>query len=129
MSVMRAVLLAGSQNAWLRDRAMRSPFVRRSVARFMPGETLDAALDAARGLERRGTGTVLTRLGENLSEAGEAEAVDSPEFRQMIWDAVPVIAEYYSGPDDPNMAIIRFRTCCGEVLAMQEGMEPVRFEL
>jgi general stress protein 26 len=61
--------------------------------------------------------------------SGEAEAVDSPELRQMIWDAVPVIAEYYSGPDDPNMAIIRFRTCCGEVLAMQEGMEPVRFEL
>ncbi|MGE5532560.1 MAG: pyridoxamine 5'-phosphate oxidase family protein [Bacteroidota bacterium] len=62
------------------------------------------------------------------SLSGEAEAVDSPELRQMIWEAVPVIAEYYSGPNDPNMAIIRFKTCCGEVLAMQEGMEPVRFE-
>jgi len=48
MPIMRAVLLAGSRNAWLRTRAMRHPFVRRSVSRFMPGETLDAALDAAR---------------------------------------------------------------------------------
>ena len=75
MSLMRAVLLAGSQNAWLRDRAMNSPFVRRSVSRFMPGETADAALAAARGLRQRGAGAVLTRLGENISEAAEAEAV------------------------------------------------------
>ena len=75
MSVLRAVLLAGSQNAWLRDRAMHYRFVRRSVSRFMPGETLDAALDAARGLQQRGASTVLTHLGENISEPAEAEAV------------------------------------------------------
>ena len=77
MSVMRAVLLAGSQNEWLRHRAMQHPFVRRSVSRFMPGETADAALDAARGLQQRGAGAVLTHLGENLSEAAEAETVTS----------------------------------------------------
>jgi proline dehydrogenase len=75
MGLMRAVLLAGSQNAWLRDRAMRYPFVRQSVSRFMPGETLDAALEAARGLAKRSAGTVLTHLGENISEAAEAETV------------------------------------------------------
>ena len=69
------MLLAGSQNAWLRDRAMHYPFVRRSVSRFMPGETVEAALDAARGLQQRGAGAVLTHLGENISEAAEAEAV------------------------------------------------------
>lgn len=75
MSVLRAVLLAGSQNAWLRNRAMRHPFVRRSVSRFMPGETLDEALEAARRLARRGAASVLTHLGENISEAAESEAV------------------------------------------------------
>ncbi len=75
MSVLRAVLLAGSQNAWLRDRAMHYPFVRRSVSRFMPGEKVDDALAAARGLQQRGAGTVLTHLGENISETSEAEAV------------------------------------------------------
>ncbi len=77
MGLMRAVLLAGSQNAWLRDRAMHYRFVRRSVSRFMPGETLEAALDAARGLQRGGAGSVLTHLGENVSEAAEAEAVSA----------------------------------------------------
>jgi proline dehydrogenase len=76
MSIMRSLLLAGAESAWLRDRAMRIGFVRRSVTRFMPGETQDEALDACRRqqVECR-TGTLLTRLGENLSSLAEAEEV------------------------------------------------------
>jgi len=72
MSVLRSTLLAASESRWLRERAVRLPFVRRAVSRFMPGETLDAALAASRAL---GVGTVLTRLGENLKSAAEAEDV------------------------------------------------------
>jgi proline dehydrogenase len=75
MSVMRRVLLAGSQSAWLRERAMRYGFVRRSVSRFMPGERMDQALDACRSLQAQGAGTIVTRLGENLTSAAEAESV------------------------------------------------------
>jgi proline dehydrogenase len=75
MSLMRSALLAGSQNAWLREHATRYPFVRRSVSRFMPGERLEDALDAARGLHQRGASSILTCLGENVRDAGEAEAV------------------------------------------------------
>jgi general stress protein 26 len=63
------------------------------------------------------------------SLSGEAEAVDSPEIRQLLWEAVPAMRQYYTSADDPKMAIIRFKACCGEVLSMQEGMEPARFEL
>ena len=72
MSVLRKVLLAGSENRWLRERAVRYPFARRAVKRFMPGETAEEALAAARAL---GVGAVLTRLGENLKDAGEASKV------------------------------------------------------
>ena len=72
MSVLRNVLLAGSENRWLRERAVRYPFARRAVKRFMPGETAEEALAAARAL---GVGAVLTRLGENLKDAGEAAEV------------------------------------------------------
>ncbi len=76
MSIMRSVLLAGAESAWLRDRAMRSRFVRRSVTRFMPGETVDDALEACRRQQSESrTGTLLTRLGENLSSLAAAEAV------------------------------------------------------
>ena len=47
MSLMRSMLLAASQNEWLRDRAAHYPFVRRTVSRFMPGETLDDALGSS----------------------------------------------------------------------------------
>ncbi len=42
------------------------------MTRFMPGETLDAALDATRAL---GVGTVLTRLGENIRDLEQARDV------------------------------------------------------
>jgi proline dehydrogenase len=75
MGLMRSVLLAASRNAWLRSRATRSPIVRRAVTRFMPGERLDEALNAARYLGGQGLGTILTHLGENLTQRAEAQAV------------------------------------------------------
>jgi len=39
MSLMRRLLLLASQSAWLCRRATRYWFMRRSVRRFMPGET------------------------------------------------------------------------------------------
>lgn len=75
MGVMRDVLLAGSENRWLRERAARHAFVRRAVSRFMPGETVEDALAAAAKLQRKSIGTVFTHLGENVSDRAEAEGV------------------------------------------------------
>ncbi len=75
MGLLRSALLAGSQSRWLRERAMRRPFVRRAVSRFMPGEELEDALAAARALRPARMGAVLTRLGENVAGEVEADAV------------------------------------------------------
>jgi len=75
MSLMRSVLLAASQNRWLRDHASHYKFVRKSVSRFMPGETLDDALIAAQTLGSKKIGTVFTHLGENISDRAEAQQV------------------------------------------------------
>ena len=75
MGLMRTLFLAGSRSVWLRERATRYAFVRRSVSRFMPGETLDDALVAARALQDKGMSSVLTQLGENVADADEADAV------------------------------------------------------
>ena len=48
MSVMRKALLAASTNAWLRDHVTKWEFVRKSVTRFMPGEKVEDALQAAK---------------------------------------------------------------------------------
>ncbi len=71
----RKLLLAASTSAWLRERATRTAFVRRSVSAFMPGERLDDAIDAALGEQARGAGTIFTKLGENVATAEEAEQV------------------------------------------------------
>lgn len=75
MDVMRRVLLAGSTNRWLRDRATKAQFVKRSVRRFMPGERVEDALAAASGLAPQGISSILTALGENLATPAEADAV------------------------------------------------------
>jgi proline dehydrogenase len=71
----RNVLLAASTNAWLRDRATRTAFVRRSVSTFMPGERLEDAMAAAAVQQRLGIGTIFTKLGENVTRVDEAEEV------------------------------------------------------
>ena len=83
MSVMRKVLLAGSTNAWLRDRATKAAFVRRAVSAFMPGETIDDALRAAAEQQRDGINTILTRLGENITRVEEAEEVTQHYFEVL----------------------------------------------
>ncbi len=75
MGIMRSIFLAGSQNTWLRDRLPRYGFMRKAVARFMPGEEVSDALAAARKLQEIGIATVFTRLGENVTDAKEAESV------------------------------------------------------
>lgn len=75
MPLARALFLAASKNTWLRDRFVRWPFARRAVRRFMPGERLDDALEAAGPLAARGIRTVITQLGENLTALAEADAV------------------------------------------------------
>jgi len=75
MSLMRNVLLAGSTNPWLRERATKAAFVKRSVRRFWPGERLEDALEAAKRLKSEGITTILTALGENLTKTEEAEEV------------------------------------------------------
>lgn len=75
MSLMRSLLLAASQNGWMRERASRYRFVRRSVSRFMPGETIEEALAASKAMEAKNMQGVLTHLGENIRNISEAESV------------------------------------------------------
>jgi proline dehydrogenase len=75
MSVMRKVLLWASTNAWMRERATKSAFVRRSVVKFMPGERIEDAIAAAKALQPQGLTTILTRLGENITRIEEAQDV------------------------------------------------------
>ena len=73
--MIRRALLAGSQNQWLAQRAPKYSFVRKAVQRFMPGEDASQALEAARALQDNRIATILTQLGENVKDAGEADAV------------------------------------------------------
>jgi len=72
MAIMRSLLLAGAQNHWLRDHASHYRFVRRTVSRFMPGESLEDAMIAAGNLRAKNIGAVFTHLGENIADNEEA---------------------------------------------------------
>ena len=75
MGLARRALLWASQSRTLRQRLPRYRFVRRAVRKFMPGETLDDALGAAKSLAARGIPTTLTQLGENVTNPEEAAVV------------------------------------------------------
>lgn len=72
---MRWLLLWMARNRWLRERLPRLWFAKRAIRRFIPGEDVDSAIAAAVGFQIEGIGTLFTRLGENLTNEAEAEAV------------------------------------------------------
>ena len=75
MSVARSLLLKASDSTWLRENATKAPFVRRAVSRFMPGESFDDMIGAARAMAGEGVTAVFTRLGENVKDLAEADEV------------------------------------------------------
>jgi proline dehydrogenase len=72
---MRRLLLWMARNRWLRDHLPRLWFAKRAVRRFMPGEDVTSALDAAVKFRAEGMPTLITRLGENVTSLDEANAV------------------------------------------------------
>jgi proline dehydrogenase len=75
MSIARSALLRASRSQWLARQMSQRAFARRAVKRFMPGEALDDALDAAAAMRTNGIGTIITRLGETLTGASNARDV------------------------------------------------------
>ncbi len=73
--MLRAVLLWASQNRTLAQRLPNFRFARRAVTRFMPGEQVEDALRAADELKESRITTVITRLGENITQLSDATDV------------------------------------------------------
>lgn len=93
MSFARSALLWVSENRRLRQTLPRYKFIRRAVSRFMPGEELADAMQAAQQLQASKINTIVTRLGENVSTVAETEEVTAhylqalPQIQQKKLDA------------------------------------------
>jgi proline dehydrogenase len=119
MSLMRTVFLKASESVWLRERATRARFVRRAVSRFMPGETFEDMLGAARSMTDLGVKAVFTRLGENVKDLSEAELVARhyldgiDRIHAIKLDCEPSIKLTQLGLDiDPDLAFGHARAIC-----------------
>jgi proline dehydrogenase len=75
LNPVRALLLWASTNPWMSERFPRYGFVRRAVRRFMPGEDVKDALAAAAAFQQRRISTILTLLGENVTDDAAAREV------------------------------------------------------
>jgi proline dehydrogenase len=73
MGISRNIILWASRNEWLKSRVPRMKFVQKAVKRFMPGETIEDAIQATRELMKHKIPTTFTHLGENISTLEEAE--------------------------------------------------------
>lgn len=75
MGFARSVLLKASRSQWLARQLRERRFFQKAARRFMPGETLDDALEAASQFGKAGLGSVLTELGEQVTSRAEAADV------------------------------------------------------
>jgi proline dehydrogenase len=72
--VLRDTLLYMAQNEWLHNLVVSNRTTRGVSRRFVAGETLDEAIEAAKVLNRNGMHVSLDHLGENVSDVKEARA-------------------------------------------------------
>jgi proline dehydrogenase len=79
----KSALLWASQSPRLKRTVPRLPPVRRAVRRFMPGEDVESALAVTEKLSTLGMTTIITRLGENLNDLSEADAVTAHYLRAI----------------------------------------------
>ena len=70
--MLRAGLLKLSQSKWFARWVTTNGRTRRMAHRFVPGETLDEAIAAARDCNNRGMLASLDYLGENVSSTADA---------------------------------------------------------
>lgn len=89
--VLSKFFLAISKNTWLRDRIRNSHLGQQAVRQFIPGESVDAALQTAEQFDRRDVDSVLTYLGENIDTPQ-----DALDVRQHYLDVLDEIAELES---------------------------------
>lgn len=72
--MLRASLLYLSKAGWARRLVTGWGFARRASARFVAGETLDAAILSVQALGARGLTATLDHLGERVTTAGESQS-------------------------------------------------------
>jgi proline dehydrogenase len=111
-----AILLAAG-NRWLGEHLPRFRFVRATVRRFMPGERMEDALDAASRLAEDGIPATFTYLGENVRTAEDADAVVQHYLRLLDLieerglDAEISVKPTHLGLDlDPEATVERLRS-------------------
>jgi proline dehydrogenase len=125
---MRHLLLWMARNRLLKRWLPRIWFVRRATRRFMPGETVEEALDAAEFFRPHGIGILFTRLGENLTELAEAEAVAEHYHRllDMIaargMDAEISVKPTQLGLDLDRDAALRLLSGLADHAAQRDGL-------
>lgn len=83
MGLSRRFLLWCSEQRWLGQQAQKRRFTRTSVLRFMPGENIDAALQAAGRFREHRITTILHELGENVTEPEEADLATA-HYREAL---------------------------------------------
>ena len=89
MALMRQVFLWASRQGWIGNQFRRRRFAQIAVRRFMPGEEVEAALQAAQAFRPKGISTVLTQLGENITQLSEAQAV-ADHYLNVLDRAAPL---------------------------------------
>ena len=83
MDPLRGTLLWASGNATLREHLPRFRAVRKTVERFMPGETAEDGLNAAERLATDGLPATFTLLGENVDDMSQAAAAAGEYLRLL----------------------------------------------
>lgn len=96
MPIMRDTLLWLSRSKRLRESVITLPPARKMSRKFVAGESLDEALSLIESLNRTGILGILDFLGENTTNAGEADAYTDEQIAEVKGIAQRGLKSYVS---------------------------------
>jgi len=73
MGLVRSLLLLASENTWLKNQIPKLGFLKKAKKRFIAGDNLTDAIDAAKLFQKDNITSLFTCLGENIADLDEAE--------------------------------------------------------
>ena len=60
---------------------------------------------------------------------GTAEVANCPEIKQLVWNAIPMLSQYFTSVEGEDFGVIKFTTKNMELLAMREQRTPLCAEV
>jgi general stress protein 26 len=117
------VLATAGEGGAPRMRWMGALLLEEPLTLYMACGASSRKMDQVRGNPQAQVMFQNAEFSEVVTLSGECEVRDEAEIKQRLWESLPAMEQYFKGPDDPGLGVLKFVTKRVELLGLQSHGE------